>query len=564
MPAQAPSDPTLERLAAQASALLESRPDEAERLALRVIREGVGAEALRPVSEAWRALGFKRIAQADYEGALELFLEAAEDLAARFGVDGKPASFLSGIGSAYHHLGFYATAESYLEEAKGKLDESSPYRVRASVHNNLGLVLYLSGDRERAERELRTALLACEGAGDEAGAVHVLTNLATVLGEGGRTEETELVYAQILARAEAAGATGAVSGALVGLAACKAEGGLFDEALELNDRAARLLKSLDHDRDLAQALRQRASLLSQAGRPDEALELAEVAMASPAAKAAAVKAPLFRVKAEALEALGRWREACEAWRLFIAADQREALSKSHAELMDRSLDDQRARAAKLELQLRRRAEDVARAQETIIEVLAGAAEAKDDATGAHVRRAARYVGVIAAALMDDGRPDLDRAKAELYATTAKLHDIGKLGVPDAVLQKPGKLDEAEWEAVRRHPLIGERLIERAAWRDLNSEYAQAAMELVGAHHERWDGTGYPRGLKAEEIPLGGRIMAVADVYDAMRSARPYKPPLGHEETVRYILGCCGSHFDPAVCEAFKRSAEEFDRIFNQG
>lgn len=93
-----------ERLLGDASALMESSPEEAEALALRVIREGVGAEALESVTEAWRILGFKRIAQADYEGALELFLEATEDLAARFGVDGKPASFLSGIGSAYHHL----------------------------------------------------------------------------------------------------------------------------------------------------------------------------------------------------------------------------------------------------------------------------------------------------------------------------------------------------------------------------------------------------------------------------------------------------------------------------
>jgi HD-GYP domain-containing protein (c-di-GMP phosphodiesterase class II) len=553
-----------ERLLGQALALMESSPEEAEALALRVIREGVSAEALEAVTEAWRILGFKRIAQADYEGALELFLEATEDLAARFGVDGKPASFLSGIGSAYHHLGFYATAESYLEEAKGKLDESSPYRVRASVHNNLGLVLYLSGDRERAERELRAALAACESSGDEACVVYVLTNLASVLNEDGKAEESERVFTQILERAEAAGAIGAVAGALEGLADCKAKAGRFDEALELNDRALTRLKALDHDRDLAHALSQRAKLLAEAGRSEEALELAEVVMASPAAKSAAMKAPLYRLKAEALEALGRWREACEAWRLFIAADPREALSKSHAELMDRSLDDQRAKAAKLEMQLRRRAEDLARAQETIIEVLAGAAEAKDDVTGAHVRRAARYVGVIAAALIDEGRPDIDRAKAELFAATAKLHDIGKIGVPDAILQKPGKLDEAEWAAVRKHPLIGERLIERAAWRDLSSEYAQAAMELVGAHHERWDGTGYPRGLKGEDIPLSGRIMAVADVYDAMRSARPYKPPLSHEETVQYILGCCGSQFDPAVCAAFERSAEEFDRIFSEG
>jgi putative two-component system response regulator len=166
------------------------------------------------------------------------------------------------------------------------------------------------------------------------------------------------------------------------------------------------------------------------------------------------------------------------------------------------------------------------------------------------------------ALIEDGKAGLDQAKAELYASTARLHDIGKLGVPDAILQKPGALSPEEWMAIKEHPLIGERILERASWRDVGAEYATAAFEIVGAHHERWDGSGYPRGLSGEAIPLGGRIMSVADVYDAMRSKRPYKEALTHEETMAFILDQSGKQFDPEICAAFKRCAPDFARIYS--
>jgi HD-GYP domain-containing protein (c-di-GMP phosphodiesterase class II) len=423
-------------------------------------------------------------------------------------------------------------------------------------------VYYILGERKAAEDELRAAMEECLSAGLADCVLTIRANLASVLMENGYQHEAKAEYEAIVAAASERGAQGIRAAALEGIAACLALEERLDEALSHNDQAMRIFRRHGAERDLAGTLVQRAELLLKAGKHEEALEAARVSLASPAAKAAQLRAPLLKVKAQALEAMELWERACVAWREFVQADPKEALSKSHSELLDKSLDEQRIAAAALETQLRRKAEDIARAQEAIIEVLAGAAEAKDDVTGEHVWRSARYVGILSMALIEDGKAGLDQSKAELYASTARLHDIGKLGVPDAILQKPGALSPEEWMAIKEHPLIGERILERASWRDVGAEYATAAFEIVGAHHERWDGSGYPRGLSGEAIPLGGRIMSVADVYDAMRSKRPYKEALTHEETMAFILDQSGKQFDPEICAAFKRCAPDFARIYS--
>jgi HD-GYP domain-containing protein (c-di-GMP phosphodiesterase class II) len=545
-----------------ASVLMEKQPEEGLRIAREVVERAREPSEAAAAIEAWRLLGFAKIAQADYEGALELFLEASEILVIRFGIEKKPSAFLNGMGSAYHHLGLYATAASYLQDAKRAIGPDMSPRSRASTLNNLGLVYYILGERKAAEEELRAAMEECLNAGLSDAALTIRTNLASVLMENGWQQEAKAEYEAIVAEAGEGGAQVLRAAALEGLAACLVIEDRLDEALSLNDQAMHIFRRHGAERDLAGTLVQRAELLLKAGKYEEALEAARVSLASPAAKAGHLRAPLLKVEAQALEALEQWERACVAWREFVQADPKDALSKSHSELLDKSLDEQRIAAATLETQLRRKAEDIARAQEAIIEVLAGAAEAKDDVTGEHVWRSARYVGILSMALIEDGKAGLDQAKAELYASTARLHDIGKLGVPDAILQKPGALNPEEWMAIKEHPLIGERILERASWRDVGAEYATAAFEIVGAHHERWDGSGYPRGLSGEDIPLGGRIMSVADVYDAMRSKRPYKEALPHEETMAFILAQSGSQFDPDICAAFKRCAPDFARIYS--
>ena len=131
----------------------------------------------------------------------------------------------------------------------------------------------------------------------------------------------------------------------------------------------------------------------------------------------------------------------------------------------------------------------------------------------------------------------------LYA--APMHDVGKIGIPDHILLKPGRLDKDEWEIMKKHAAIGAEIL-----RGSDAEFIQVAETVAMTHHEKWDGSGYPKGLKGEDIPVEGRIVAIADVFDAMTSKRPYKEPLPVGESLKIIKEGSGTHFDPAVVEAF--------------
>ncbi|MGB0722218.1 MAG: HD-GYP domain-containing protein [Gammaproteobacteria bacterium] len=171
----------------------------------------------------------------------------------------------------------------------------------------------------------------------------------------------------------------------------------------------------------------------------------------------------------------------------------------------------------------------------IIRHLGRAAEYKDDETGKHVIRMSHYARLIARAY------GANETWVEDLFNVAPMHDIGKIGIPDRILRKPGKLDAEEWEIMKRHPDFG-----AAIFGDDPSPTLRMARSVALTHHERWDGTGYPKGLKGEEIPLEGRIVALADVFDALVSERPYKKALPLEHALRLIDEGSGSHFDPAL------------------
>ena len=175
----------------------------------------------------------------------------------------------------------------------------------------------------------------------------------------------------------------------------------------------------------------------------------------------------------------------------------------------------------------------------IIQRLGRAAEYKDNETGLHVVRMSHYAKELALAL------GLNENFAELLLNAAPMHDVGKIGIPDAILQKPGKLDDAEWVVMRRHPEIGAEIIGED-----NSKLLQMARRIALAHHEKWDGSGYPAGISGDAIPLEARIVAIADVFDALTSVRPYKKAWPVEEAVALIRNEAGKHFDPAMAECF--------------
>ncbi|WP_428603729.1 HD domain-containing phosphohydrolase [Sedimenticola sp.] len=194
--------------------------------------------------------------------------------------------------------------------------------------------------------------------------------------------------------------------------------------------------------------------------------------------------------------------------------------------------------------------------------LASLAETRDNETGAHILRTQHYVRLLAEQLQTTaGFEILQNAETiELLFKSAPLHDVGKVGIPDHILLKPGKLTEEEFAIMKRHAQIGADALAVAADQLGSNSFLRFAREISLTHHEKWDGTGYPNGLKAQEIPVSGRLMALADVYDALRSRRVYKPPFNHNEAKTILLEGKGRHFDPDVVDAFIAREADFIEI----
>ncbi|MCB1874801.1 MAG: two-component system response regulator [Chromatiales bacterium] len=216
----------------------------------------------------------------------------------------------------------------------------------------------------------------------------------------------------------------------------------------------------------------------------------------------------------------------------------------------------------LEHKVKERTGELERTKDVAIFCMASLAEARDNETGKHLLRTQNYVRTLAQNLAEHPRFThyLDAYTIDLLFKTAPLHDIGKVGVPDRILLKPGKLDEAEFEIMKRHTEFGRDALLRAEQELGTTDFLQMARELIYTHHEKWDGSGYPLGLKGDEIPVSGRLMAIADVYDALISQRVYKEAFSHDTAVEIIQSTSGSHFDPDVVEAFMVLRDEFKRI----
>lgn len=209
--------------------------------------------------------------------------------------------------------------------------------------------------------------------------------------------------------------------------------------------------------------------------------------------------------------------------------------------------------------------DLKRALVLMLETLGALAEYRDNDTGAHIRRTQMFVRELAWSLRRRGlfASELSDADIDNLYMAAPLHDIGKVGTPDRLLHKPGRLTQEEYGEMKRHAEYGYQVLERARRELGDAPLLSMASAIAYTHHERWDGTGYPRGLKGEEIPLCGRIMALADVYDAMTTRRVYKAAYAHDQVVAQIFSQRGAHFDPQVVDAFLDVADRFNEIAEQ-
>ncbi len=212
-----------------------------------------------------------------------------------------------------------------------------------------------------------------------------------------------------------------------------------------------------------------------------------------------------------------------------------------------------------------RTRELAVTQDATIRSLASLAETRDNETGGHILRTQRYVRALADHLRYRGQflDRLDDRYIDLLFKSAPLHDVGKVGVPDAILLKPGKLTDEEFTTMKKHTTLGRDAIRRAEDRlegDTGASFLRLAREIAYTHHEKWDGSGYPEGLAGQKIPVSGRLMAVADVYDALVTRRIYKPAFPHKQAVEIIRDGLGRHFDPDMCLAFLEIEETFRDI----
>ena len=216
----------------------------------------------------------------------------------------------------------------------------------------------------------------------------------------------------------------------------------------------------------------------------------------------------------------------------------------------------------LNIKVEERTREIARTQEATLETIANLAEYRDPETGGHINRTKGYIRILAEKLREHPKYKdiINDDMIDSFFKASPLHDIGKIGIRDEVLLKPGRLTPSEFEEMKQHSVIGYNTLKMAANQLGNNSFLTYAMEFALHHHEKWDGTGYPDGLKGEEIPISCRLMAIADVYDALVSKRIYKPAFCHNKAVSIICEGSGTHFSPDLIEIFREIHEEFRKI----
>ena len=212
--------------------------------------------------------------------------------------------------------------------------------------------------------------------------------------------------------------------------------------------------------------------------------------------------------------------------------------------------------------IRERTEQIQKLKNAIVISFADIVEKRDHETGGHVDRTARYVEILINAMIKSGvyEEELMKMNLDSMISSARLHDVGKIAIPDSILNKPAKLNDEETESMKTHAKEGEEIINQIAARANDDEFLSNARLFAGFHHERWDGMGYPYGLEEARIPLQGRIMAIVDVYDALVSERPYKKAFPEEEAIRIIMDNAGTQFDPFIADVFFQVKDRFGAV----
>jgi putative two-component system response regulator len=212
--------------------------------------------------------------------------------------------------------------------------------------------------------------------------------------------------------------------------------------------------------------------------------------------------------------------------------------------------------------IKERTEQLNRMQNSIVEVLSDMVENRDKGTDGHIERTSVFLRILIDGLKAHGvyQDEIGTWDVDKMISAARMHDLGKISITDLIINKPGKLTPDEYQIMKTHAVEGERIIDEIIARTGDGDFLRNAKLFAGYHHERWDGKGYSRGLKGEEIPLHGRIMAVVDVYDALVHDRPYKKAFTDEEAVKIIMENSGTHYDPKIVEVFFEVKDQFKSV----
>jgi putative two-component system response regulator len=212
--------------------------------------------------------------------------------------------------------------------------------------------------------------------------------------------------------------------------------------------------------------------------------------------------------------------------------------------------------------IRERTDQLNRMQNSIVSVLADMVENRDKGTGGHIERTSVYIKILIEEMRVRGvySEEMEKWDVEKMISSARMHDLGKITITDLIVNKPGKLTPEEYEIMKTHAIEGERIIDEIISKTGEDDFLANAKLFAVTHHERWDGKGYPRGLKGEEIPLHGRIMAIVDVYDALVSERSYKKAFTDDEAVDIIMENAGTHYDPKIAEVFYEVRDQFRAV----
>ncbi len=473
---------------------------------------GRAAEILRAIARVYHKRG-------DYLDALnasERSLEHAE----RSGKPEHVVAALNAVAISAQYRGKLDRAEEMYTRAAELAENTGQTALAAMVNQNVATLASIRGDTATALARYRRALDEFRRNGDRVSAPYVLTNMALAHAELGDWPAAQAALNEAHQLAQETGDLDQMAMIRLNKGDLCVRLHQFDEAREHCDRAFELYTRLESKSGLAETYKCYGLLYKESGKP----ALAEAHLLMVVQLAQECEDPLLEAEAEyerALAYLGEGRNR----------DVLQALSRAQ-----RLFNELRATRQVADIEQR-----LDRLQETYLQVVRAwgeSIEAKDNYTAGHCGRVADYTCLLAEAAGFAGR-DLVWIRMGAF-----LHDVGKTAVPEAVLNKPGKLDDAEWAVMKTHTTVGDQIVG-----ELNFPFD--IRPIVRNHHERWDGSGYPDGLKGEAIPVTARILCVADIYDALTTTRSYRPSFSHDEAIKIMDGLSGQGVDPNLYRLFK-------------